>query len=132
MDALKYYASSIWEIGRHLLSRISTISALIHEVSHSHKYGNQDSSIWIVTTLRAGRPWNQGSNTGRDKRISSLQRPDWLWSPSNLISNEYRGLFLLRQSGRGVTLTTNSLLMPRIRMHAAVLPLHNPSSWLSA
>jgi hypothetical protein len=61
------------------------------------------------------------------KFFSSPQRPVGLWSPPNLLSNEYRGY-----SGRGVKLTTQLHLVPRSRK--VELCLHSPhmSAWHSA
>jgi hypothetical protein len=50
-----------------------------------------------------------------------------LW-PNQFLSNEYRGLLLRRHSGRGVKLTTNHHLMPRLRTRGAVPPLPHKSS----
>jgi hypothetical protein len=40
-----------------------------------------------------------------------------------LLSNEYQGLFLWGQSGRGVKVTTHLHLVPRSRIHGAIPPL---------
>jgi len=59
--------------------------------------------------------------------FSSTSRPDLLWGPISLLSNSYRGW-----SGRGVNLTTHLHLVPRSRMHGAIPPLPNTSSWRGA
>lgn len=46
--------------------------------------------LGIVTRLWTGQLRNGGSTLGRVKRFfSSLQHPDWLWGPSNLLPNVY-------------------------------------------
>jgi hypothetical protein len=58
-----------------------------HFLRSTLKWGCCDSSVYVVTELRAAGPgfdfWRQGS-------FSSL-RQDRLWDPSNLLSNGYRG-----------------------------------------
>jgi hypothetical protein len=44
----------------------------------------------------------------------------------------YQGLVPWRQSGRGVKLTTHLHLVPRSRIHGAIPPLSNTSSWRGA
>jgi len=43
-----------------------------------------------------------------------------------------RGLFPWAQSSLGMKLTTHLDLMPRLRLHGAVLPLLHTSSWYGA
>jgi hypothetical protein len=58
-----------------------------------------DSSVSVVTRLRAGRPqFNCREGQWRDF-FSSPPHPDRFWRPSSLLSNGYSGLFPL--GGRG-------------------------------
>jgi hypothetical protein len=41
------------------------------------------------------------------RTFSSPHHPDWLWSPPNLISNGYQGLFPWGKSSLGVKLTSH-------------------------
>jgi hypothetical protein len=64
--------------------------------------------------------------------VSTPRRPDRLWVPPSLLSNEYRGLFLRKQSCRGVRLVTHLQLLPRPRKHGSIHPLPHTPSWRSA
>jgi hypothetical protein len=55
---------------RHLTTRIT--------INYS-----RNSSVGIVTSLRAGRPRNYGSAPGRCKRFSFLEVPERFWGPPN-------------------------------------------------
>ena len=70
---------------------------------------DQDSAVGIATRYGLGGRGIE-SRWGRDFR----NRPDWPWGPSNLLYNGYRG-FPWGKGGRGVTLTTHPLLVPRLR-----------------
>jgi len=66
-----------------------------------------------------------------DDGIFSPPRPERLWVPTRLLSNEYQGLLPRNKSGRGVKLTTLSssevknpwiyTSTPPIRLHNVVL-----------
>jgi hypothetical protein len=74
----------------------------------------RDSSVGIVTDYGLD---GRGSITGRSyKLFSSSQWPDWLWGPSSLQDNGYRGLFLRGWRGWGVKLTIHRHLVPSWRM----------------
>jgi hypothetical protein len=64
--------------------------------------------------------------------FSSPCRPDRLWSPPNLLSSGYRGLFLRGLRGRSVKLTTHLQLVPRSRKYGSIRPLPHTHSWRSA
>jgi hypothetical protein len=62
-----------------------------HYRDHCSKAG-RDSSLGIVTRLRAWRPRNHASIPGRRKRsFSSVKRSDRLWGPPSILFIEYRG-----------------------------------------
>jgi hypothetical protein len=61
----------------------------------------------------------------RDKILLSIsQRLNLLWDSLSLLSNGYRGLFLLGLSGRGVKLTAHFHPVPRSRIME--LYFHSP------
>jgi hypothetical protein len=75
---------------------------------------------WYSSGLRAG--WSGGSSPGRGwEFFSSPPRPDRLWSPPSLLSNEYRGMKL-----------TTHHLVTRSRMRGAISPFPNTPSWRGA
>jgi hypothetical protein len=83
-----------------------------------------DSAVCIATGYGLD---GLGSIPGRSNRFSSTpQRPHWLCSPPNLLSNGYRRLFPRGKSSRGVKLTTHLHLAPRSRM--VELYLYSPMS----
>jgi hypothetical protein len=47
-----------------------------------------DSSVGIVSTLRAGQP---GFDFRQGRIFSSPQRPDWLWGPTSLLGGKAAG-----------------------------------------
>jgi hypothetical protein len=51
---------------------------------------SRDTSVGRPTWLRVGRPRNSGSISSRDKKLSPPQRPERLWGPPSILSNEYR------------------------------------------
>jgi hypothetical protein len=76
---------------------------------------SRDSSVDIVTRLRAGRLNNRSSISGRCKAFFSIPKcPDRLWSPTNNLINVYRGPF---------PEADNLHLVSRLRMHGGIPPL---------
>jgi hypothetical protein len=72
---------------------------------------SRDSPARIVMGYRLDG-W--GSSPDRGKRFfSSLQLPDRLWGPHNLIYNGYRRALPRWPSARDVKLTTHLYLMPK-------------------
>jgi hypothetical protein len=66
--------------------------------------------------LRAGRWRGRSSSPGEVKNFSS-RRPNRFWDPPSLLSDGYRG--------RGVKLTTNLKLVPKLRKRGSVHPLRS-------
>jgi hypothetical protein len=74
-----------------------------------------------------------GSRHGRGwEFFFSPPRPQRLWGPPSLLSNEYQSLFPWRWSVRGVKLTTHLHLVPRSRMSGAVPAPPNTPPWRGA
>ena len=79
--------------------------------------GGTAQSAQTVTRLQAARPRYRGSIPGRGNRfLISPKHPDRIWGPPSLIFRQV-------QSGRGVRLTTNLQITPRIRMSGVIPPL---------
>jgi hypothetical protein len=78
----------------------------------------RDSSV----VYSAGMVGDSNFGSGSEFFFSS-PRPERLWGPPNLLSNEYQGLFTWEQSGRGVKLTTRLHLVQTSRMRGAIPPL---------
>jgi len=76
-----------------LFKRVTLIhfrAGCVHTHTHTHTHKRHDSSVSIVTRLRAGRPWNHGSILDKVKRfidLSSPKRPDPLWGAPSLLFN---------------------------------------------
>jgi hypothetical protein len=66
------------------INRVSTGIIHAHVIQRS-----RDSSVSIVTKLRAGRR----PIPGKGRVFPSPQRPDRLWGPHSLLCNGYGGLF---------------------------------------
>jgi hypothetical protein len=85
-------------------------------------------SLWSLQTQQTSlKSWDSIVTIAKRKRlISSAKHLDWMWGKPSLLSNGYWGLFLRRESGWGVTLTTNLHLAPRLRMRGVTptLPLY--------
>jgi len=70
----------------------------------------------MLTSLLIGSQKDRCSIPSRSKKyISSLKPSDRLWSPLCLLFNAHPGLFLQRQGGRGLKLTTHPYLVPQLR-----------------
>jgi hypothetical protein len=78
---------------------------------YQHKfYLNQDSSVSIVTTLRAGQPKNMDSILGRSRHLSSSTKlPARLWGPTQPHTQWVPKDRSLGWSGRSLKLTTHLL-----------------------
>jgi hypothetical protein len=81
---------------------------------------NWDSSVRIVTRLRAGRP---GSISGRGRGIffSPSSRPDRSWGPPNLLRGGYWWFFPRGQGELGVKLTTDLYFLLRSSWRGTLL-----------
>ena len=85
--------------------------------------GSQDSSVYRVARLWAGRPGNRHSITGKGKRLTpSPKHLDTICSPPTLLFKWYQGLPLLGKSGRYVRLPIQPHLVPRLGMNGGKLP----------
>jgi hypothetical protein len=74
-----------------------------------------DISVGIATRLRDRRRKIWSSVSSRVKSsLSSLQRPDRLWGPTDLLTNEYHVFFSRRYSKRVMNLTYYLHLMPSL------------------
>jgi hypothetical protein len=63
------------------------------------------------------------------RMLTSPDRPDWLWGPSNLLCNGYRVAVSARVKWQG---READQLVPRPRKRGSVHPLPHTSSWRSA
>jgi hypothetical protein len=66
---------------------------------------------------------DRGSIPGRGNDEISSPHSNRLWGPLSLLSNVYRVLLPLGQSGRGVKFTTHLHLVLKLRMRGAIPPL---------
>jgi hypothetical protein len=72
----------------------------------------------------SGLLMSRGSIPGRSKRfISSTQRSDRLWGPPSVLVNWDWELFPRWYIGRGVKVTIQPHLVPKLRMGGAISPL---------
>jgi hypothetical protein len=81
------------------------LNILCRFISYSMLARSRDSSVGMAT----GYGWTTDVRVRvpvGSRIFSSPHRPDRIWGPPSLISNEYRGQFLRGQSGKGVKLTT--------------------------
>jgi hypothetical protein len=93
----------------------------MHKLIHFQLfYGQQeslDNSAAMLTSLLIGGQIDRCSNRSRSKKyISYLKPSDLLWIPPCLLFSAHPGLFLQRQSGRGLKLTTHPHLVPQLRV----------------
>jgi len=75
----------------------------------------------------------QGSILSRGDRLSvSLMHPDSLWGPPIFLYDGYRGSVHKLKIGCCMELTTHQYLAPSFRMHKAIAPFPQISSWNDA
>ena len=96
---------------------VSPMHKLIHFQLFYGQQGSMDNSAAMLTNLLIAGQRDRCSIPSRSKNcISSLQPSDRPWSPPCLVFNAHPGLFLQRQSGRGLKLTTHPYLVPQLRI----------------
>ena len=86
----------------------------------------------MLTTLLAGRSEVRIPEKGQKIILFSKKRPDGLWSPSGAHPASHSigtGKLSRGQSGRGVKLATQFLVVPRLRM-CGTIPLLPPPQCL--
>jgi hypothetical protein len=98
------------------------INSVLRRTRRRWRMRSRDLSVCIASRLWPGPPRNWRSIRGSGRRFLFSQRLDRPWDPCRLLSNGYRAFFPQCWFGRGVKLTTVLHLVPKLRMHGAILP----------
>lgn len=81
--------------------------------------------VWPKTEAMAIQPrMRNATHTSSKTCVSFRKRPHRLWDTTSLLFSAHWGVLPRGQSGRGVQLTPGLLLIPRLKMREAILPLH--------
>jgi hypothetical protein len=111
---------------------LQSIQFFVSDMISTNLTGSRDSVVHIKTGY-----WLDDRGVGvrvsvGSRIFSSPRRPDWLWGPTSLLLNAYRGALSPGLKRRRREANTQLQLVPKSRDCAFIHPLPHMSSWRSA